>query len=62
MGIFWIALGIFNGLTRLMAGTFISGNFWLNVFHFAPPVGYILVGICWILIGIFKIGFPKKTD
>lgn len=62
MGVFWIALGIFDAAIKVNAGTLISGNFWVSVLHVAPPVGYTLVGIGWILIGIFKIGLSKKSD
>jgi hypothetical protein len=62
MGVLWIALGIFDALTKLMAGTFKAGNFWANALHVAPPIGYILVGILWILIDIFKIGLSKESD
>jgi hypothetical protein len=62
MGVFSIALGIFDAVVKLMDGTLKSGSFWRDVLHFVPPFGYTLVGIGWILVGIFKIGISKKSD
>jgi len=61
MGVFWIALGIFDALTKVMDGAFNSGHFWVNALHVTPPVAYNLAGIGWILTGIFS-GHSKKSD
>jgi len=58
LGVVWITLGIFD----LMTGTFKFGNVWRAVLHFVPCFGFVLVGIAYILIGIFKIGISKKSD
>ncbi len=54
MGLFWIALGIFDFI-----GTDLR---WENVWRDVAVFCYISAGIFSILAGIFKIGLPRKTD
>jgi hypothetical protein len=53
MGIFWIALGIFD---------LIANHLILNVLRDVVIFAYILTGAAWILVGTFKIGISKKSD
>ena len=49
-------------LREFIAEPFKFANVWREVLHFVSCFVFVLVGITYILIGVFKIGVSKKSD